>query len=216
MENLTNTKAIREAVAYFCTLPKTNKFKRALDVALAQSLPLEITAAPPFKGYRATLKNGRKVKFKVKVKNTRTGEFRLLNPYRIEGRAGGHGLIFRGCHFGASLSFGKDYVYGMARNYAQEHKLIWTEEELAAAEYTLTGEHTIETSFDGPTSWGALARAVSDLCKQDFAHTEPCGKCSGTGFLPHYAHIDNGTCWDCMGCGWHLHLGEEARKAGVK
>lgn len=29
----------------------------------------------------------------------------------------------------------------------------------------------------------------------------PCRKCNGTGYLPNFAHVNNGICWACGGLG---------------
>lgn len=202
MQTVTTTKEIRQAVAYFSTMPKTNKFKRAVDLALAQSLPLLIEVAGPFKSFKGTTERGKTVRAKVRIKNTRTGQGKLIGQVRI------------------SEQNRTDYFY-KGRNFigfdiAGIEKHIGEPVDMKDPSLSMTGPHTEERNDGVSVSWGEIARIISKLFKEDFAHTEPCWKCGGSGFLPHYAHIDNGTCWDCMGSGQHLHLGDKAIKAGIK
>ena len=53
-------------------------------------------------------------------------------------------------------------------------------------------------------SFGKFLRtpAVKAKIYAEVEFPQQCSKCQGTGFLPHYAHIADGVCFDCMGCGW--------------
>lgn len=50
-------------------------------------------------------------------------------------------------------------------------------------------------------SWGEFAYNIGKLIRNNPIFVENCSKCDGTGFLPHYAHISNGCCFQCMGVG---------------
>jgi hypothetical protein len=184
-------KEFQQAVTYFQILPNTNrnKFRKAVDLALAQGLPIRIEVARPFRSFKSTEGKG----YKVKVVNTRTGVAKLLGRVKFE------------------KSERTDYhrVAGAVHcsSYSLESLDTMRDGAHAGQPYTITGPHTTE-NVDA-VNWGRLALIISNLFKEDFAHTQICGKCSGSGFLPHYAHIDNGVCWDCMGCGFQLVLGEK-------
>jgi hypothetical protein len=198
------TKEIREKAGLYDDMPRTNKFKRAVDLALAQDLPIKILIAPPFRGYEAKLKSGETASFKVKIKNTRTGGVRFFGRCCIQAIADAKWGCYRGHNFGAP-SF--EWIDRMIVE-------KFPDVDLKAVVYTHTGEHSYD-KVDSSIGWGSFARVISELFKKDFAHTEPCGKCSGSGFLPHYAHIDNGVCWDCCGSGQHLHVGKDGQKAAA-
>jgi hypothetical protein len=43
---------------------------------------------------------------------------------------------------------------------------------------------------------------IRDGLKLSSATPQPCGKCSGVGFIPAFAHYADGVCFDCMGMGF--------------
>jgi hypothetical protein len=52
-----------------------------------------------------------------------------------------------------------------------------------------------------PISWAAIGREIGQLVKEEFVHLQVCSGCRGTGYKPHFAHVANGLCFDCMGIG---------------
>jgi hypothetical protein len=194
------TKDIREAAAIYVALPRTNKFKRAVDLALAQDLPLSIKIAAPFKSFRVTTKEGKIARFKVAVRNTKTGQTNYFCRSRVRLNADRKVGAFRGCHYRSDWA-------GIDQMILRDHP----DADLSQVERNHTGEHSSDDIL-GSISWSAFALAISTVCKKDFAHTEPCGKCSGSGFIAFYAHVDNGVCWDCCGSGQKLYIGQEAVK----
>jgi len=61
-------------------------------------------------------------------------------------------------------------------------------------------------NFDTYNILKLLAAFLKDQRVKDSIYSEvetpcPCGKCSGTGFLPEFAYYADGVCFDCMGCG---------------
>lgn len=63
-----------------------------------------------------------------------------------------------------------------------------------------------------PISWAMIATEIGQLIKDDFATLEPCSGCHGTGRKPHFSHIANGLCFDCMGMGHFYSLNETITK----
>lgn len=53
----------------------------------------------------------------------------------------------------------------------------------------------------GTLEWSVLAKYIGHLIKDELVHDECCTKCSGTGRLPQFAHVENGLCFECMGIG---------------
>jgi hypothetical protein len=195
------TKEIKEMVAVYSELPRTNKFKRAVDLALAQDLPLKINVAPPFKCFSTVSQDGKKSRYKIKFKNTRTGEVTFAVRTSLRHCADNKTGHYRGGSYSAS-SF--DVIDRMI----SERHPDFNKNEIV---YTQVGEHFFE-ELKSSLGWSTIALGISRVCKKDFAHTSPCGKCCGSGYLPHYAHIDNGVCWDCCGSGFHLEVGQDAQK----
>lgn len=51
------------------------------------------------------------------------------------------------------------------------------------------------------TSWPELARLIGKLMESRLTGFDCCDRCSGTGRIPQFAHIDDGLCFKCMGVG---------------
>lgn len=193
------TKDIRAQVAIYTTLKKTDKFKRAVDLALAQNLPIKILVAPPFRGFVAKLTNGKKATFKVKVKNTNTGSVHFIGRCVTSNHADRKSGVYGGLHCGAG-------DFDTINKMLLEHR---PDLDLTKVTYTHIGAHSSD-DLKSLITWGDFALAISRVCKADFAHLEDCGRCSGVGIIPEFMHVYDGVCFSCCGSGKHLHTGEDA------
>lgn len=202
-----STKEIREAVAIYTELPRTNRFKRAVDLALAQDLPLSIRVAAPFRGFTAKFSDGKTATFKIKLKNTNTGAVSFIGRCSTKTHGDYKNAFYKGCNYGIAGAAEFDQINEMIlRNDGAA--------DLSKVQYTHVGAHSSDDVKESIT-WSGFALAISKVCKKDFAHTSPCSKCSGTGFIAAFAHVSNGICFDCCGSGQNLHIGEESNKIKI-
>jgi hypothetical protein len=55
------------------------------------------------------------------------------------------------------------------------------------------------------TNWSELCVNAGKLISEELVEVECCGKCNGTGYIPGFAHVAEGVCFDCMGLGkWFI------------
>lgn len=184
------TKDIRAKLAQICELQRTNRFKRSLDIALAQEIPVEIRVARPFKAFEH--KSGRR--YKVKVVNTKAGTWYPLCRVKMEKHEERREWLAGGvCYIGYTLESVVEESRKRCGPQVAEPKDVST---------WANWEEVIER-----TSWAEIGLAISKLFKSDLVYFETCGKCSGTGFIPAFAHVYDGVCFDCLGTGGRLALG---------
>lgn len=185
---ITSTKQL---AAIFSYLPRTNKFKRCIDKWLNGLKPeLYIESAEPFHSYKS--KTGKS--FRFKLSNAR-GEGRLIcrtytaNEILDESAIAQDPTSYRNiqpsdCKSGRYIN-GKDEKDG----------IDW--KPCVSAD-----RQRVDS-----TSWGQLALNLGKLLAQEATvFTQDCGKCGGSGFIPAFAHVYEGVCFECMGLGKHLVL----------
>lgn len=180
-----DTKILRLALAPLQELARTNKFKRSLDIAFGQGIPVEIKVAAPFKCFVG--KTGKR--FKVKIRNTKTGEARLLCSVKIEKHAERREWSAKGTTY---VGFTREDVIAKSGELDPKDVTTWA-----------SSEEVISS-----TGWAEIGFAVSKLFKSDMVYFSTCGRCSGVGFIPAFAHVYGGICFECLGTGGLLAVGE--------
>lgn len=190
------TKDIRLAVSVYAELKRTNIFKRGLDAFLAYGLPVKFEVAQPFKYFKTKDDRGQIRKYKVKITNTETGAWRMLLRFKLEERKFTSGLGYCWTVGNRIYSGGAD----SKEHFAKDHPEDFSHPQLKEV---VTGDYWEETKQSN-IGWGDIALAFSKLFKGCIAYTEPCSKCGGSGILPHYMHISEGLCFQCLGQGIFL------------
>jgi hypothetical protein len=170
-------KSTKDLRAIFPELPVTNKFKRSLDDVFKNGYEFKLDVQDI--GYVFVSTSDRQYHARISY-NGGTGK--LLKRKRV----------INCSPTMAEYESKKEYYTEISDKPCGSHRLKdgeWT--PMYAAKRI-----TIED-----TSWAAIGRNVGLLIKDEFINYQYCTKCGGSGFLPHYAHIDNGVCWQCMGIG---------------
>jgi hypothetical protein len=183
------TKEIKSAISIYQELTRTDKFKRSLDILLSSHPEIIIQVAPPFRCYKS--EKGKC--FKVKIKNVNTGKGRLICKTNTESISDKDVFFAKGCTY-----------HGYTFEKLLDEKGIQSSDIVDCHVYA----HTIEYVTD--TYWGQIALQVSKLIESDAIHLEPCSKCNGAGILPHYFHVAEGLCFQCLGTKHSLVINEMA------
>jgi hypothetical protein len=183
---ITSTKQL---AAIFPDLPRTNKFKRSLDILLANTPHARVTidVCDAWRCFKLT--DGRKFKARFSF----GGKSHFLARTRV-----------RNSNFSRSEIDANPGKYKDVKN--------------SESTFCVDGVNWLPTAFasfedtDG-FGWSQLALVFGKLLKSEITVIEDCHKCGGSGFLPHYAHIANGVCFSCCGVGKFIQLTDEAKKA---
>lgn len=172
------TKEIKSKFSIYHELKRTDRFKRSLDILLAIHPEITVTVAAPFKCFKS--ETGKK--FKMKIKNTKTGKGRLVATTKICTVQDANVFFSRGC----------TYV-----GYTLERLLT----EKGIVESEIVDKHVYPHTSEeiSSTDWGSIALQVSRLIESDVVHLEPCGKCNGAGIIPRFFHVAEGLCFECLG-----------------
>lgn len=173
------TKEIKNKVSIYFELKRTDRFKRSLDILLANHPEISVSVAAPFKAYRA--KNGKQ--YKMKILNTKTGAGRLVASTKISKVSDCNVFYSRGCTYSG---------------YTLE-SLLSSHPELKESHIQDRHVYPHETEEISETYWGQIALQVSRLIESDLVHLEPCGKCNGAGIIPQFFHVAEGLCFECLG-----------------
>lgn len=190
--NTMTTKDIKSTLSVFQELPRTDKFKRSLDILLQNHPEISISIARPFKCF--TSQTGKK--FKVKIKNLKTGNAKLICKTRLKSYSDENIFFAKGCtYMGCSL----DYLLkdkGLLNSEIEDrHRYAHVEEEINS------------------TYWGEIALQISRLIECNSIHLEPCHKCNGVGIIPEFFHVAEGLCFECLGTKHKLVIDDKMIKA---
>lgn len=173
------TKEIRNKASIYFKLKITDRFKRSLDILLANHPEITVSVAAPFKAYKA--KNGKQ--YKIKIVNTKTGVGRLVASTKISKVNDSNVFFAKGCTYcGYTLE-----------------SLLAAHPQLQESDVQDCHVYPHETEEISETYWGQIALQVSRLIESDAVHLEPCGKCNGAGIIPQFFHVAEGLCFECLG-----------------
>lgn len=181
---ITTTNDIR---AIFPDLPRTDKFKRTIDVFLRiVKKPLYIAKADDWRSFEI---NGKM--YKTKISNGKQSIYlqrtKLISSSVTEKQMQANPNQYKGV---------KDKPSGRIKMGSNDCQKIFS----------------CKIESTDPISWAGIANALGKLLKEeveglgDVLYVSQCRKCDGVGKLPHYAHIAEGLCFQCMGIGKWLSI----------